>query len=62
MKKEVKFNNLNNVVEIIEVGKSRKTLPEHLRLPAFNAAHQTLHLGVEKKLLIRLPKTSGGRL
>ena len=50
MKREVKFSNLDNVAEIIEVGNSRIILTEHLRLPAFIAAHRTLHLGVEKTI------------
>ena len=50
MKKEVKFNDLDNVAEIVEVGNHRIILPESLRLPAFNAAHRTLHLGVEKTI------------
>ena len=50
MKKEVKFNDLDNVAEIVEVGNHRIILPEPLRLPAFNAAHRTLHLGVEKTI------------
>ena len=41
---------LDNVAEIIEVCNRRIILPEHLRLPAFNAAHRTLPLGVEKTI------------
>ena len=39
MKKEVKSNNMDTMAEILEVGKRKIVLPEHSRLPAFNAAH-----------------------
>ena len=50
LKKEVKYSEPDNVAEIVEVGNSRIILPEQLRLPAFNAAHRILHLGIEKSI------------
>ena len=48
--KEVIFSNPDNVAGVAEVGNNRIILPEQLRLSAFNAAHQTLHLGIEKTI------------
>ena len=50
LKKEVEFSKPENVAEIVEVGNKRTILPECLRLQAFNAAHQVLHLGIEKTI------------
>ena len=50
LKKAIEFSKPENVAEIVEVGNKRTILPESLRLPAFNAAHQVLHLGIEKSI------------
>ena len=50
LKKEVEFSKPENVAEIVEVGNKRIILPDRLRLQAFNAAHQVLHLGIEKTI------------
>ena len=50
LKKVVEFSKPENIAEIVEVGNKRAILPESLRLQAFTAAHQVLHLGVEKSI------------
>ena len=50
LKKEVQFTTNENMAFFIEDGIKRVILPESLRLTAYNAAHNRLHLGIEKSI------------